>query len=104
MNWQPGVTLAQVEKQVILEAFRYCGQNKTRTAQMLDIAVRTLDNKLEQYGTGKEVTPKPDTNTRIGPDTSSGLHMEPVKIDAQKQPVPMRERQEIQKMPPKRSA
>ncbi len=104
MNWQPGNTLAEIEKQVILQAFRYCGQNKTRTAQMLDIAIRTLDNKLEQYGAGKEVTPQPDTNRRIGPDTSGGLHLEPVKVDAQKQSVPVRERQEVQKMPPKRTA
>lgn len=47
--WSPGVTLEEIEKQVILKAFRFYRGNKTTTAGALGIAVRTLDNKLEKY-------------------------------------------------------
>lgn len=47
--WQPGVTLEMVEKMVIKKALVFFDGNKTRTANALDIAVRTLDNKLAKY-------------------------------------------------------
>lgn len=47
--WQPGITLDQVEKQVIKKAYRFFENNKTRTAAALDIAIRTLDAKLARY-------------------------------------------------------
>jgi hypothetical protein len=49
VNWSPGVTLENVERQVILAAYRHFRSNKTQTAQSLGIAIRTLDNKLEKY-------------------------------------------------------
>lgn len=48
-RWFPGMTLAEVERETIQQAFRFYGQNKTHTAEALGIAVRTLDAKLEQY-------------------------------------------------------
>lgn len=47
--WSPGTSLEEVEKQVILKAFRHFRGNKTATANALGIAIRTLDNKLEKY-------------------------------------------------------
>lgn len=47
--WTPGVTLEQIEKDVILKAFRFFRGNKTTTANALGIAIRTLDHKLEKY-------------------------------------------------------
>lgn len=47
--WQPGMSLAQIEKVVILEAFRHYRGNKTQTAQALGIAIRTLDARLDEY-------------------------------------------------------
>lgn len=47
--WSPGVSLEEIEKQVILKAFRFYRGNKTSTASALGIAIRTLDNKLEKY-------------------------------------------------------
>lgn len=47
--WSPGVTLQAIEKQVILTAFRFYRGNKTATSRALDISVKTLDNKLNQY-------------------------------------------------------
>ena len=54
INWQPGITLEEIEKQVILKALEFYQGNKTKTALSLGIAVRTLDNKLEKYITKKK--------------------------------------------------
>ncbi|MHC4547165.1 MAG: sigma-54-dependent transcriptional regulator [Planctomycetota bacterium] len=45
-----GHTLAQTEKELILETLRKAGGNKTQAAKMLGIGVRTLYRKLEEYG------------------------------------------------------
>lgn len=49
VSWQPGVTIADVEKATIFAALKFYQGNKTQTAKALDIAIRTLDNKLAQY-------------------------------------------------------
>ncbi|CAK9250653.1 unnamed protein product [Sphagnum jensenii] len=49
INWVPGITLEEMEKQCILSAFRFYRENKTQTAGALGIAIRTLDSKLEKY-------------------------------------------------------
>lgn len=49
VNWVPGITLEEMEKQCILAAFRFYRGNKTQTAGVLGIAIRTLENKLEKY-------------------------------------------------------
>ena len=54
MNWQPGKTLDEVEKEVILVAYRFYQGNKTHTAASLGIAIRTLDNKLAKYDQEKK--------------------------------------------------
>jgi len=43
------LTLAQLEKQHILEALAHCNNNRTHAARLLDISVRTLRNKLNEY-------------------------------------------------------
>ena len=45
-----GTTLAETEKELILETLRKAGGNKTKAAKMLGIGVRTLYRKLEEYG------------------------------------------------------
>jgi two-component system response regulator HydG len=47
-----GNTLAEAEKELILETLRKAGGNKTQAAKMLGIGVRTLYRKLEEYGEG----------------------------------------------------
>jgi hypothetical protein len=49
VNWVPGITLEEMEKHCILAALRFYRGNKTQTAGALDIAIRTLDHKLEKY-------------------------------------------------------
>jgi DNA-binding NtrC family response regulator len=42
-------TLAALEKQHILSTLKHCEGNRTRTAETLDINIRTLRNKLNEY-------------------------------------------------------
>lgn len=46
---EAGMTIAQVEKVLILKTLGECEGNKTQAAQMLDISIRTLRNKLHEY-------------------------------------------------------
>lgn len=48
--WQPGRKLEDYEKEIILKELAFRGGNKTHTANALGIALRTLQNKLHQYG------------------------------------------------------
>ena len=48
------VALDQVEKQHILRALDICDGNRTQAAKQLGISIRTLRNKLHEYGFGKE--------------------------------------------------
>jgi hypothetical protein len=57
--WQPGMSLEDVEKAVIQQAFAHFKKNKTQTALSLGIAIRTLDTKLASYE-----TPAPNKDTR----------------------------------------
>ncbi|MFT3868641.1 MAG: sigma-54 dependent transcriptional regulator [Nibricoccus sp.] len=43
------VPLDELEKQAILSALRNTGGNRTRTAELLKISIRTLRNKLQEY-------------------------------------------------------
>jgi DNA-binding NtrC family response regulator len=51
-----GMSLEDVEKLYIEQIYRETGYHKLRTSQILDIARRTLDRKLQQYGIHKETT------------------------------------------------
>ncbi|WP_303721171.1 sigma-54 dependent transcriptional regulator [Malonomonas rubra] len=51
-----GMTLEEVEKLYIEQIYRETGYHKLRTSQILDIARRTLDRKLQQYNIQKEST------------------------------------------------
>ncbi|PIS02005.1 MAG: two-component system response regulator [Chlamydiae bacterium CG10_big_fil_rev_8_21_14_0_10_42_34] len=45
-----GITLHEIEKEHILQILEANHQNRTKTASMLGISVRTLRNKLQEYG------------------------------------------------------
>lgn len=51
-------TLAEVEKSHILAALNHCKGNRTHAANLLDVSIRTLRNKLHEYN---GTTPKPQT-------------------------------------------
>jgi DNA-binding NtrC family response regulator len=45
----PGATLHEMEKWLILKTLNAQKQNRTKTAQILDISIRTLRNKIKEY-------------------------------------------------------
>jgi two-component system, response regulator FlrC len=47
---QPGATVADMERQLIMKTLEHCSQNRTQAARLLGISVRTLRNKLKEYG------------------------------------------------------
>jgi DNA-binding NtrC family response regulator len=51
---QHGISLVEVEKQMILEALKRCGGNQTRAARYLGMSRRTLAYRLEKYGVSGE--------------------------------------------------
>jgi DNA-binding NtrC family response regulator len=46
-----GTTLDEAERRLILQTLAANGQNKTQTARVLGISLKTLHNKLHRYGT-----------------------------------------------------
>jgi two-component system, NtrC family, response regulator HydG len=47
--FKEGMSLAEIERVAILETLRRCGGNKTRTAAVLGISLKTLYNRLNEY-------------------------------------------------------
>jgi DNA-binding NtrC family response regulator len=45
-----GRTVADVERDLILDTLGHCLGNRTHAANILGISIRTLRNKLKQYG------------------------------------------------------
>ena len=43
------ITMAEAEKEIILEAISFCGGNKTKASDMLGIGRKTLHRKLNEY-------------------------------------------------------
>lgn len=107
--WQPGITLEQIEKQVILKAFAFFRQNKTQTANALDIAIRTLDHKLEEYGKRKESSHSRKTLEEAqrevdGGRAREGLRVEPASQNTSQSAVSLREQDQVQEVPPRQVA
>ncbi len=49
ISFAPGTPLAEVEKQMILRTLRTQKGNRTHTARILGIGLRTLQRKLKKY-------------------------------------------------------
>ncbi len=50
--------LHEIEKKAILRTLEVCGGNRTQAAKVLDISIRTLRNKLHEYGgSGRDDAP-----------------------------------------------
>ena len=52
------ITIAAMEKQLILKTLKLTNNNRTKSAEILDISVRTLRNKLNQYKEEGIIVPK----------------------------------------------
>ncbi|MBV8837490.1 MAG: sigma-54-dependent Fis family transcriptional regulator [Alphaproteobacteria bacterium] len=56
-----GRTVADVERDLILETLKHCLGNRTHAANILGISIRTLRNKLNEYaGDGVAIPPPPN--------------------------------------------
>jgi hypothetical protein len=104
ISWQPGVTLEQVEKDVILHALRFYDGNKTRTAAALGIAIRTLDARLEVYGLAKKENGKSLEQKSETLQIARASNLESNESDSEEPTLPMREPSEVQKLPLERAA
>jgi DNA-binding NtrC family response regulator len=54
-----GRTVADVERELIIETLHHCLGNRTHAATILGISIRTLRNKLKQYGESGFTVPTP---------------------------------------------
>ena len=50
LKLRSGLSVAEAERRLINETLRATGNNKTRAAELLGISIRTLRNKLNEYG------------------------------------------------------
>jgi DNA-binding NtrC family response regulator len=55
-----GRTVAEVERDLILETLKHCLGNRTHAANILGISIRTLRNKLNEYSAGGSPIPPPN--------------------------------------------
>ncbi|MCX7916285.1 MAG: helix-turn-helix domain-containing protein, partial [Verrucomicrobiae bacterium] len=61
-------TLNELERDHILAALRRCNDNRTHAARILGISVRTLRNKLKEYGYSRAASREA---ARAQPDSAS---------------------------------
>lgn len=54
ISFHVGTTVEEAEKGLILRTLEHTRNNKTRAAEILGISLKTLHNKLKEYGAGKE--------------------------------------------------
>jgi DNA-binding NtrC family response regulator len=54
VRFQIGTTVEEAEKGLILRTLEHTRNNKTRAAEILGISLKTLHNKLKEYGGSKE--------------------------------------------------
>src|SRR5690606_9101826 len=61
-----GRSVADVERDLILETLKHCLGNRTHAANILGISIRTLRNKLNEYAdSGLSITPPGQGEARV---------------------------------------
>jgi two-component system, response regulator FlrC len=61
-----GRTVAEVERELIIDTLQHCLGNRTHAATILGISIRTLRNKLKQYGGEGFNIPSPGDGPQAG--------------------------------------
>ena len=61
-----GRTVADVERDLILDTLDHCLGNRTHAANILGISIRTLRNKLREYGEAGLPVPQPGETRLAG--------------------------------------
>lgn len=54
-----GRTIAEVERELICATLAHCHGNRTRAADVLDISIRALRNKIHEYRCSGVTVPEP---------------------------------------------
>jgi len=49
-EWKPGLSLGEMERQLLAMTLEATGGNRSRTAEMLGVSLRTVRNKIREYG------------------------------------------------------
>ena len=62
-----GRTVADVERDLIIDTLQHCLGNRTHAANILGISIRTLRNKLKRYGDQGVAVPSPGEAERLAP-------------------------------------
>ncbi len=57
LRFPPGTTVEAAERELILQTLGSTNQNKTRAAELLGISLKTLHNKLKEYGQRVDADP-----------------------------------------------
>lgn len=68
----PGMTMADVEKKVILYSFQFHRKNQTKTAQSLGLSPKTIYSKLKEYGALDENEKTESTGNKNQSDRKAG--------------------------------
>jgi DNA-binding NtrC family response regulator len=50
LNVGVGMKIAEAERRLILATLKHCDGSKEKTAEMLGVSVKTLYNRLREYG------------------------------------------------------
>ena len=61
-----GKTVAEVERDLIIDTLSHCLGNRTHAANILGISIRTLRNKLKQYTDDGVAVPQPGEGSAAG--------------------------------------
>ena len=62
-----GKTVAEVERDLIIDTLKHCLGNRTHAANILGISIRTLRNKLNQYNSEGITVPQPGDSGQRAP-------------------------------------
>jgi DNA-binding NtrC family response regulator len=49
-GWKPGISLSEMERQLLAMTLDATEGNRSRTAEMLGVSLRTVRNKIREYG------------------------------------------------------
>lgn len=108
IHWQPGVTLADVEKQTIELALRYTQGNKVKAAHILGVSSRTIYNKLHSWGMMgqeefnglQEQAEAGEAERAAGQGPEAGARVQPAPEVAPQRGLPVRKQKKIQAVSP----
>ena len=93
--YRPGVTIADMEKEMIVDSIRFHGGNKTKAALSLGITTKTIYNKMEAYGIPLKAEER-EASEQAGSKAAAAACVESDAGFTPQLAVPLRERQKIQ--------